>query len=249
MLELWGSTICLAWDPSEWLAKIGAIAVELLPGFYKTLFLFFITLILSLPLGLLVAFIRTSRIAPLRWITSAYISIMRGTPLMLQLMVVFYGPNWLFGVNIGSINFGQIPGLEIPLDYRTIAAVIGFTINYAAYFGEIFRGGIASISTGQHEAGAVLGLTRAQTQAFIILPQMFRNVLPSITNEVVTLVKDTSLAQVIVYAEMYLTASHISASQSTIAPLFVAGLFYYVANYVVQFIMGHLEKRLRYYKS
>ena len=213
--------------------------LQLLEGFRSSLTIFSLTLLFSLPLGLLVAFGRMAKLAPLRVFVKFYISVMRGTPLMLQLMVVFYGPALIFGIRIGDLPFK---------DYRFTATIIGFVINYAAYFAEIYRGGIESIPAGQHEAGAVLGFSKAQTFIYIVLPQVLRTVLPSVTNEVITLVKDTSLAYVIAYTEMFAIASQISSRETSILPFFIAGGFYYVANYVVQFGMGLLEKRMAYYK-
>ena len=159
-------------------------------GMMTTIQIFLLTLIFSLPLGLLVAFGRMSKNAVIRTITKIYISIMRGTPLMLQLLVVYFGPYYIFGVNISS-------------SYRAYAVVIAFAINYAAYFAEIYRGGIESMPVGQYEAAKVLGYGKTQTFVKIILPQVIKRILPSVTNEVITLVKDTSLAFSIAYAEMF----------------------------------------------
>lgn len=215
--------------------NISSMFGQLASSFGWTIVLFAATLLFSLPLGLLVAFARMSRFAPLRWITKLYISVMRGTPLMLQLMVVYFGPNYLFGIGIG-------------LEYRIWAAIIGFTINYSAYFAEIYRGGIESIPKGQYEAAAVLGFGRVQTFFRIIFPQVIRNILPAVTNEVITLVKDTSLAQVISYTEMFGTAKRIASASSSIMPYFAAGAFYYVANLVIAFLMERLERRMDYTK-
>ncbi|MGN1001171.1 MAG: amino acid ABC transporter permease [Oscillospiraceae bacterium] len=206
-------------------------------GFLTTLAIFLLTLLGSLPLGLLVYFGRVSRFAPLRWLVRAYISVMRGTPLMLQLMVVYFGPNLLFG-------------LTPPANWRFAAVILAFVINYAAYFAEIYRGGIGSISPGQYEAAQVLGFSRAQTFVKVILPQMVKNVLPSVTNEVITLVKDTSLAYVIGTVEMFTRAKQIAVAPDSPGMLaFVAAAaFYYVLNCVVDFGMGKCEKALDYYK-
>lgn len=204
-------------------------------GFLTTLAIFFLTLIGSLPLGLVVYFGKKSRIAPLRWLVNAYISIMRGTPLMLQLMVVYFGPNLLFGISL-------------PSNWRFIAVILGFVINYAAYFAEIYRGGIESIPVGQYEAAEVLGYTKYQTFMKIILPQMVKRVLPSVGNEVITLVKDTSLAFAIAYTEMFTLAKQIAAADSNIIPLFVAGIFYYIFNLVVATAMDRIEAGLSYYE-
>ena len=206
-------------------------------GFLTTLSIFFLTLIGSLPLGLLVYFGKTSRIAPLRWVVNAYISIMRGTPLMLQLMVVYFGPNLLFGITL-------------PSNWRFIAVIIGFIINYAAYFAEIYRGGIESIPRGQYEAAEVLGYTKTQTFIKIILPQMIKHVMPSVTNEVITLVKDTSLAYVIGVVEMFTRAKQINAAPGGMGlwAFLAAGVIYYVFNFIVTVVMDQVEKKMSYYQ-
>lgn len=206
-------------------------------GFGTTLSIFILTLLGSLPLGLLVTFGRRSKFAPLRGFIKFYISIMRGTPLMLQLIVVFYGPNLIFG-------------LPVPPNWRFTAAIVAFVINYAAYFAEIYRGGIESIPVGQYEAAEVLGYSKSQTFLKIILPQMVKRVLPSVTNEVITLVKDTSLVYVIGVVEMFTRAKQIAVAPASpgIVTLFVAGVFYYVFNFVVAWIMERIEKRLNYYQ-
>ena len=208
---------------------------QLLPGMGASVSIFVLTLLFSLPLGLLVAFARMSKIKPLQWITKFYISIMRGTPLMLQLVVVFFGPYYVFGMNVSNT-------------WRFWAAIVGFSINYAAYFAEIYRSGIQAIPKGQYEAAEVLGYTKTQTFCKIIFPQMVKHVLPPVTNEIITLTKDTSLAFVLAYAEMFTLAKQVAASDASIAPLFVAGLFYYVFNYVVAFVMERLERKLAYYQ-
>ena len=206
-------------------------------GFLTTLSIFFLTLIGSLPLGLLVYFGKQSRIAPVRWAVNAYISIMRGTPLMLQLMVVYFGPNLLFG-------------LTLPSNWRFTAVIIGFVINYAAYFAEIYRGGIESIPKGQYEAAEVLGYTKTQTFVKIILPQMVKHVMPSVTNEVITLVKDTSLAYVIGVVEMFTRAKQINAAPGGLGlwAFLAAGVIYYVFNFIVTVVMDRVEKKLSYYQ-
>lgn len=207
----------------------------LLGGMVTSIEIFLLTLLFSLPLGLVVAGGRMSKFAPLRWIAKIYISIMRGTPLMLQLIVVFFAPYYVFGINLSA-------------DYRFIAVIIAFTINYAAYFAEIYRGGIESINSGQYEAAQVLGYSKFETFFIIILPQVIKVVLPSITNEVITLVKDTSLSFVIAIPEMFTVAKQIAASEASISALLVAGLFYYVFNILVAFVMARLEARLDYYE-
>jgi len=203
-------------------------------GMLRTCGIFILTLIGSLPLGMVVALMRNSRFAPVRGITKAYISIMRGTPLMLQLLAWYFGPFYLFGWNIGN--------------WRFPALIIGFVCNYAAYFAEIYRGGIESIPAGQYEAAEVLGYTKFQTFIHIILPQVVKIIMPSVTNEVITLVKDTSLAFTLAYQEVFSLAKQISASQTSFMPFIIAGIFYFVANYLVERIMMHVEKSMDYYK-
>lgn len=206
-------------------------------GFLTTLAIFFLTLIGSLPLGLAVYFGKKAPIAPLRWAVNAYISIMRGTPLMLQLMVVYFGPNLLLGVTL-------------PSNWRFLAVIVGFVVNYAAYFAEIYRGGIESIPQGQYEAAQVLGYTRAQTFCKITLPQMIKRVMPSVTNEVITLVKDTSLASVIGVVEMFTRAKQINSAPGGMGLLafLAAGVIYYIFNFLVTLGMERVEKTLSYYR-
>ena len=211
-----------------------AVAQQLGSGMLASLSIFVLTLVFSLPLGLLVAFGRKSRIKPVQWLVKLYISIMRGTPLMLQLLVVYFGPYYLFGIRISK-------------EYSFYATIIGFSINYAAYFAEIYRSGIQSIPQGQREAAQVMGYGRRQTFFRIIFPQMVKRVLPPVTNEIITLVKDTSLAFALAYTEMFTLAKQIAASQTSLLPLFIAGVFYYVFNFVVAYVMETLENKLNYY--
>ena len=207
---------------------------QIASGFGATLIIFFFTLLFSMPLGILVALGRMSKFKPLSILIQGIISVLRGTPLMLQLIVVFYGPYYLFG-------------LKLSMSWRLYATLIGFSINYAAYFAEIFRAGIQSIPVGQTEAATVLGYTKAQTFLKIIFPQMIKRTIPPVTNEVITLVKDTSLAFVLAYQEMFTYAKQVSAAMSSLMPLFVAGVFYYIFNLVVTLFMNYIEKRLSYY--
>ena len=215
--------------------ELGTLIRELCSGMLVSLEIFVLTLVFSLPLGLLVAFGRMSKISPIRWLTKIYISIMRGTPLMLQLMVVYFGPYYIFGIRISS-------------GYRLTAVLIGFAINYAAYFAEIYRGGIEAIPTGQYEAARVLGYSKAQTFFRIIFPQVIKHILPPVTNEVITLVKDTSLAFVLAVTEMFTMAKQIAAAQTSMVPYIAAGIFYYVLNLIVAIAMEALEKKLDYYR-
>lgn len=218
--------------------SFGEIMVQLSEGMLKSVEIFACTLIFSLPLGLLVTFARMSRFAIPRWIARMYISVMRGTPLMLQLLIVYFGPYYLFRISLA----------DIPGDYRKIAVMLGFIINYAAYFAEIYRGGIEAIPVGQYEAAKVLGYNRAQTFFKIIMPQVIKQVLPSVTNEVITLVKDTSLAFSIAYVEMFTLAKQIAAAETSVLPLVGAGIFYYVFNLIVAVVMEAAEKKLDYYR-
>lgn len=211
------------------------IMQQLVSGMGASLLIFVLTLLFSMPLGLVVAFGRMSKCKPLQAIIKFFIAILRGTPLMLQLLVVFFGPYYMFGVSM-------------PRWYRFGAVIIGFSINYAAYFAEIYRSGIESIPVGQYEAASVLGYNKNQTFFKIIFPQMVKRVLPPVTNEVITLVKDTSLAFVLTYEEMFTVAKQIAAAQTNIMPLFVAGVFYFIFNAVVAFVMERIEKKLSYYR-
>lgn len=216
------------------------ICMQLIDGLGRTLIIFFLTLIFSLPLGLLVCFGRRSKFKPLSWLVRVIIDILRGTPLMLQLLVVFYGPYFLFGMKLNP-------------SWRFAALIIGFVINYSAYFAEIYRAGIESIPIGQYEAAEVLGYSRSQTFMKIILPQMVKRVIPPVTNEIITLVKDTSMAFVLAITppEMFTLAKQIAAKgvrTGGITALFVAGLFYFVLNAIVSWLMSKLEKKLSYYQ-
>ena len=214
---------------------IQQMIVQLAGGMGTSIQIFMVTLVFSLPLGLVVAFGRMSKNKYLQAIVKVYISIMRGTPLMLQLMVVYFGPYYLFGLKMGS-------------GYRLWAAFIGFVINYAAYFAEIYRSGIQSMPVGQYEAAQILGYSRFQTFFKIILPQVIKRILPSVTNEVITLVKDTSLAFTLSVAEMFSIAKALAASQTNMIPFVAAGLFYYIFNLVVAVGMEWVEKKMDYYR-
>ncbi len=211
------------------------ILLQLCNGMLTSVEIFALTLIFSLPLGLLITFGRMSKNVILRTIMRVYISVMRGTPLMLQLLVVFYGPYFIFGINISN-------------DYRFIAVIIGFSLNYAAYFAEIYRGGIESMPKGQYEAAKVLGYTRAQTFCKIIFPQVIKRVIPPVTNEVITLIKDTSLAFALSVPEMFTNAKAIAAAEKTMTAFVAAGIFYYVFNLIVAVVMERVEKKLGYYR-
>lgn len=207
---------------------------QLTTGMVTSVQIFFVTLIFSIPLGFVVYFAKNSTFRIIRFLTNVYISIMRGTPLMLQLMVVYFGPYYIFGMRISA-------------SYAMTAVMIGFTVNYAAYFAEIYRSGMIAIPEGQKEAGKALGLNKFQIFIYILLPQMFRNIMPTMTNEFMTLIKDTSLAMVLSVMEMFTTAKQIASSQTTMVPFIVAGAFYYIFNLIVATVMNRVEQKLNYY--
>lgn len=201
-------------------------------GLIITIEIFILTLVFALPLGLIISFARRAKNWIVKGIAGLYISIMRGTPLMLQLLVVYFGPYYVFE---GKID-------------RFAAAVVAFSLNYAAYFAEIFRGGIDAIPKGQYEAGEVLGFTKVQIFFRIVLPQVVKRILPAISNEVITLVKDTALVSTIGVVEMYWIAQKESSRVVSVEPLFVAGAFYYVLNLIIAQLFKLSEKKLNYYK-
>ncbi len=208
------------------------VTLQLLDGFKVTLILFLITLLGSLPLGLIIAFGSMSKFAPLRYITRAFVWIIRGTPLMLQVILVFYGPGLIFGVQ----------GLN-----RFPAVVVAFIVNYAAYFSEIYRGGIESISAGQYEAGQVLGMTKTQIFFKVVLFQVIKRILPPMGNEIITLVKDTSLARVVSVVELLKAAQDIVGLHAIIWPIFYIGAFYLLFTGILTILFNRIEKKLNYY--
>ena len=203
-------------------------------GFGVTLQIFFLTLVGSLPLGVVVALARMSRVKPIAWIMKFYISVMRGTPLMLQMFVIYFAPYYIFGI-------------PLSMESKFSATIVAFIINYAAYFAEIYRSGIQSIPRGQYEAAEVLGYSRLQTFMKIVLPQVIKRILPAMGNEIITLVKDTSLAFAIGVAEMFSTAKALVASQVSMLPFVFAAVFYWVFNFVVEVVLGRVEKKMGYY--
>ena len=203
-------------------------------GFGKTCAIFFLPLLFSLPLGMVIAFLRMSKSKIVSNVTRFVISVLRGTPLMLQLIAVTYGPLYLFDLPV-SRN-------------KLIPVVIAFAINYAAYFAEIYRSGIESMPVGQYEAADILGYKKIQTFFHIILPQVIKRIMPSITNEVVTLVKDTSMAFTVSYQELFTIGKQIANSETSFMPFVVAGVFYFVFNAIVDYAMGKVEKSMNYYK-
>ncbi len=215
--------------------SVSMVLWQLGSGMIVSVEIFILTLLFSLPLGLIVAFGRMSKNVIVKGIVKIYIAIMRGTPLMLQLIVVYFAPFYAFGIKISQ-------------SYRFIAVIIAFSINYAAYFAEIYRAGIESMPVGQYEAAKVLGYSKIQTFFKIIFPQVVKRILPPVTNETITLVKDTSLAFVIAVAEMFTIAKQIGAKDTSVMPLMIAGIFYFIFNYMVAFFMEFLEKKTSYYR-
>ncbi|MBR4723940.1 MAG: amino acid ABC transporter permease [Clostridia bacterium] len=210
------------------------ITMDLLAGFKETLKLFSLTLLFSLPLGLLISFGSMSKFRPICWLVRTFVWIIRGTPLMLQLIVIYYGPGLLF---------------QMPLMDRFLAALVAFVINYACYFSEIYRGGIESINNGQYEAGQVLGLTKAQTFFKVVLLQVIKRIIPPMSNEIITLVKDTSLARIIAVYEVIWSAERFIKLKGLIWPLFYTGAFYLVFCGVLTLLFGYIEKKMSYFRS
>ena len=214
--------------------NLSTMILKMSEGLGNTCAIFFLTLLFSLPLGMVFALLRMSKSKVVSSVMRFIISILRGTPLMLQLLAVTYGPYYLCGVSVSQ--------------NKLIPVVIAFAINYAAYFAEIYRGGIESMPIGQYEAANVLGYTKVQTFMHIILPQVVKRIMPSITNEVVTLVKDTSIAFCVSYQELFTIGKMIANSETSFTPFLIAGVFYFLFNAIVDLVMGRIEKRLDYYK-
>ena len=214
--------------------ELGVMISALVDGLGLSAWIFVVTLIGSLPLGIVVALCRMSSFRPLSLLAQFYISILRGTPLMLQLMAFMFGPYYLLGLNLGP-------------DWKFGACAVGFILNYSAYFAEIYRSGIQSIPKGQYEAALVLGYSRAQTFFKIVLPQVIKRILPAMGNEIITLVKDTSLAFVLGMAEMFSVAKALAASNVSMVPYAIAALIYWVFCLLIEFILGRVEKKLAYY--
>lgn len=226
-----------------------SITIQLFQGFGSTVLLFVLTLLFALPLGLIISFGSMSRFKPLRWFVRGFVWIIRGTPLMLQIIIIFYGP--------GLASSGQFvwPTLSTSnetfntlFSSRFIAALVAFVINYACYFSEIYRGGIESISKGQYEAGQVLGMTKGRIFFHIVLPQVIKRILAPMSNEVITLVKDTSLARIIAVSEILFVAFNIMSLSALIWPLFYTGAFYLIFVGILTILFNFLEKKLSYYK-
>ena len=218
------------------------VTLKLLDGFGTTVLLFVLTLVFAIPLGLVIAFGSMSKFKPLKAVTKTVVWIIRGVPLMLQLFLVFYVPGMVFDVQWPTEMFGYA------VDSRFIAALVAFVINYACYFSEIYRGGIESISKGQYEAGYVLGMTKTQIFFKVILLQVLKRIVPPMSNEIITLVKDTALARVIAVAEIIKAAEELM-SRAIIWPLFYAGVFYLLFVGIMTILFNKIEKKLDYFRS
>lgn len=214
--------------------ELSVMAGALLEGLGLSAWIFVVTLVGSLPLGIVVALARMSKFRPLSLVAQFYISILRGTPLMLQLMAFMFAPYYLFGISMDT-------------DWKYGACAVGFILNYSAYFAEIYRSGLQSIPKGQYEAALVLGYSRSQTFFKIVLPQVIKRIMPAMGNEIITLVKDTSLAFVLGIAEMFSVAKAISASEVSMVPYALAALIYWVFCLLIEFIIGRAEKKMAYY--
>ena len=223
-----------------------SITLELLSGLASSVFLFLFTLLFSLPLGLIICFATMAKFKPLSWLSQAVVLVLRGTPLMLQIFVIFYIPGLVFGFQWPSLATGNV-WFDNTFSTRFIAALVAFSINYAAYFSEIFRGGILSIPKGQFEAGAVLGMTKREVFFKVILLQMVKRIVPPMGNEIITLVKDTSLANVIAVTELMFRAQQ-QLNKGLIWPIFYAGLFYLLFNTLVTYLLKFTERKLEYIK-
>ena len=223
-----------------------SITLELLNGLASSVFLFLLTLIISLPLGLIMCFATMAKFKPLSLLSQGVVLILRGTPLMLQIFVIFYVPGLLFGFQWPSLSTG-LAWFDNTFNTRFIAALVAFAINYAAYFSEIFRGGILSIPKGQFEAGAVLGMSKKEIFFKVILLQMIKRIVPPMGNEVITLIKDTSLANVIAVTELMFRAQQ-QLNKGLIWPIFYAGLFYLLFNTLVTYLLKITERKLEYIK-
>ncbi len=209
------------------------VTAKLLAGFGNTCLIFVVTLACALPLGLLVAFGSMSRFRPLRWLTRTFVWAIRGTPLMLQIIIVFYMPGLIWGWNFAG---------------RMGPVMIAFVINYAAYFSEIYRGGIQAIPRGQYEAGAVLGMTRRQIFLKVVLLQVVKRIVPPMSNEIITLVKDTSLARIIAVREIIMEAQVFIKTQALLWPLFYSGAFYLIFCALLTFLFNFVERKLSYFR-
>lgn len=230
--------------------EILSVTKLLLEYLLPTLKVFGYTLLFSVPLGMIVAVLKKCRLKPVSWLINLYILVMRGTPLMLQIIVVYFAAPYLKMMEgLPWIIQTAVDGIDIRAEnYMLNAVLVAFSLNYAAYFAEIFRGGIESIPKGQYEAAASLSMTKSQTFFRIILPQVIKRIVPASSNEVITLVKDTSLANVVAYAEITLIAKQQMQNSSSLTPLFIAGLFYFAMSLILTVVFAVIEKKLDYYK-
>ena len=227
--------------------NFGEVTLYLLDGFCVTCMLFLLTLLFALPLGLLICMGTMTKFAPVRYIMKVFVWIIRGVPLMLQLFIVFYLPGMLFDVQLPDLELSLF-GKNLELSARFLSALIAFVINYACYFSEIYRGGIESISRGQYEAGQVLGMTKSQIFFKVILKQVIKRIIPPMSNEIITLVKDTALARVIAVVEI-LKLAEMLASRAMLWPLFYTGAFYLLFVGALTLLFNHFEKKLSYFKA
>ncbi len=229
----------------------GEVTLKLLGGFLSTLKIFGLTLLFALPLGLLISFGSMSRFRPIKYITKVFVWIIRGTPLMLQLIVIYYGPGLIAmsARSAGVSNF-FVDLMEKMNGFSAMTmVVIAFVINYACYFSEIYRGGIESITQGQYEAGYVLGMTKRQTFFKVILLQVVKRIIPPMSNEIITLVKDTSLARIITAYELIWAAQKFIKSEGLLWPLLYTGVFYLAFCGLLTLLFGYIEKKLSYFKA
>lgn len=230
---------------------VWTVTASLLEGFGVTLEIFALTLLFALPIGLIMSFGSMSKFKPLKWLVKIFVWIIRGTPLMLQLIVIYYGPGlvgaWASKMSYSNSFITWLSGWEVP--ERFFAVMVAFIINYSCYFSEIYRGGIESMSRGQYEAGQVLGLTKVQVFFKIILFQVVKKIVPAMSNEIITLVKDTSLARVISVYEIIWSAQAFAKRDGLIWPLFYTGVFYLAFCGLLTLLFGYIEKKMDYYKG
>ncbi len=232
----------------------GIVTLSLLEGFGTTLKIFALTLLFALPLGLIISFGSMSRIKPIRWFIKTFIWIIRGTPLMLQLILIYYGPGLVGAAALKRVDAGSMSYIDMFLSNwecfdRFLAVMIAFVINYACYFSEIYRGGIESIPKGQYEAGQVLGLSKVQVFFKVVLFQVIKRIVPPMSNEIITLVKDTSLARIIMVYELIWNAQKFVKSDGLLWPIFYTGAFYLLFCGLLTLLFGYIEKKLNYYKG
>ena len=230
------------------------VTLSLFEGFGTTLQIFALTLLFALPLGLIISFGSMSKISPIKWLIKLFIWIIRGTPLMLQLIVIYYGPGLIGSAATSRVLAGSTNPFDLFLSNwecfdRFLAVMIAFVINYACYFSEIYRGGIESIAKGQYEAGQVLGLSKSQVFFKIVLPQVIKRIIPPMSNEIITLVKDTSLARIIMVYEIIWNAQKFIKSDGLLWPLFYTAVFYLAFCGLLTILFGYIEKKLDYFRS